>query len=43
MAVGKAQWQRRLRAALELRGMDLQDLPHIEGFPLKAAARGHRL
>lgn len=42
MAVAKAQWQRRLRAALELRGMDLQDLPHIEGFPLKAAARANR-
>ncbi len=42
MAIPKAQWQRRLRAALELRGMDLKDLPHIEGFSKKAAARANR-
>lgn len=42
MVIPKRQWQRRLRAALELRGKQLKDLPHIDGFPKKAAARANR-
>lgn len=42
MAIGKAEWSRRLDAALALRGRDLKDLPDVKGFAKKAAARaGH--
>lgn len=39
MAIAKAQWARRLKAGLEIQGIHLADLPDIEGFPKRAAAR----
>lgn len=45
MALSKAEWERRLKAILTLKGMDLADLKHVvheHGLPVNAAARaGH--
>lgn len=43
MALGKAEWRRRVAAACALHGIDLADLDELEGLPKHAARRaGHK-
>lgn len=42
MAIPKSQWQRRLKAALEVTGQDMKDLPEVwEGFVKNAPQRAN--
>lgn len=42
MALGKAEWRKRVAAACALHGIDLSELPRFEGLPQDAARRaGH--